>query len=135
MRLIKLYEDFNKISRKLLISEIDDLLVDLTDDGFEWYFPNDGFEWYFPNYSSIEYKNIIISIMPKNGVEENVDFKVDDTMIDCVNTLSDWMKEKYGIASISYILSLCSGIDIKRMEFGEEEFGLSLYEIRIILNL
>jgi hypothetical protein len=73
--------------------------------------------------------------MPKNGVEENVDFKVDDTMIDCVNTLSAWMKEKYGIGSISYILSLCTGIDIKRMEFDEEEFGLLLYEIRIVLNL
>jgi hypothetical protein len=122
---MRLYEDFSKISRKVLISEIDDLLVDLTDLGFEWYFP------YFVSQN----KTIIISIMPKDGVENNVDFKVDDTMIDCMNTLSDWMKEKYGIGSVSYILSLCSGSDIKTKQFAEEEFGLALYEIRIVLNL
>lgn len=117
---MRLYEDFNKISRNVLISEIDDLLVDLTDVGFEWYFPN-----FFID------KHIDISLHNKN--EDN--FKVNDTMIDCVNTLVDWMKEKYGIGSASYILSLCSGSDIKTKQFAEEEFGLALYEIRIVLNL
>lgn len=120
---MRLYEDFSKISRKVLISEIDDLLVDLTDVGFEWYFPNFSFEY------------LLISIMPKNGVENNVDFKVDDTMIDCVATLVDWMREKYGVGSVSYRLSLVTGSDIVTKDFGEDEFGLALYEITIILNL
>ena len=108
-----------------MISEIDDLLVDLTDIGFEWYFP------YFS-----QSKSIIISIMHAEDDDDLlVDFTVDDTMIDCVNTLVDWMKEKYGIGSVSYILSLCSGSDIKTKQFAEEEFGLALYEIRIVLNL
>lgn len=118
---MRLYEDFNKISRKVLITEIDDLLVDLTDVGFEWYFPN----------FSFEYKHIDISLHNKN--EE--DFKVDDSMIDCIATLVDWMCEKYGIKIITYKLSLCSGSDIVTKEFGEDEFGLALYEITIILNL
>jgi hypothetical protein len=118
-----MYENFtgNKISRKVLITEIDDLLVDLTDVGFEWYFPS----------FSFEYKHILISLHNKN--EE--DFKVDDTMIDCVNTLVDWMVEKYGINSVSYKLSLCSGSDIVTKEFSEDEFGLAVFEITIILNL
>lgn len=118
---MRLYEDFNKISRKVLITEIDDLLVDLTDVGFEWYFPN----------FLIEYKHIDISLHNKN----EDDFKVNDTMIDCVATLVDWMREKYGISSVSYKLSLCSGSDIVTKEFAEDEFGLALYEITIILNL
>jgi hypothetical protein len=118
---IKLFEDFNKISRKVLITEIDDLLVDLTDVGFEWYFPN----------FLIEYKHIEIALHNK----DEDDYKIDDTMIDCVNTLVDWMREKYGIGNVSYRLSLCSGSDITTKEFGEEEFGLAIFEIVIILNL
>jgi hypothetical protein len=121
MRVIKLYEDFNKISSNVLISEIDDLLVDLTDLGFEWYFPN----------FLLGYKFIDISISKKN----DDDFKVDDTMIDCVATLVDWMREKYGITKISYKLGLCSGSDIITKEFSEDEFGLAVFEITIILNL
>ena len=56
-------------------------------------------------------------------------------MIDCISTLSDWMKEKYGISSISYKLSLVTGKDIVTKQFAEDEFGLALYEITIILNL
>lgn len=116
-----MYENFtgNKISREVLISEINDLLVDLTDVGFKWYFPN----------FLLEHSYIDISISTNN------DFKVDDTMIDCVATLVDWMKEKYGISSVSYKLSLCSGSDIVTKEFSEDEFGLAVFEITIILNL
>jgi hypothetical protein len=124
---IKMYENFtgNKISRKVLISEIDDLLVDLTDVGFEWYFPN----FFIDNY-------IDISILKDTDESyPGVSFKVDDTMIDCITTLVDWMREKYGISSVSYRLSMVTGSDIVTKEFGEEEFGLALYEITIILNL
>lgn len=123
-----MYENFtgNKISRKVLISEIDDLLVDLTDVGFEWYFPN----------FLIEYKHIEIALHNKDELRANWDdYKIDDTMIDCVNTLVDWIREKYGIGNVSYRLSLCSGSDITTKEFGEEEFGLAIFEITIILNL
>lgn len=122
---IKLFEDFNKISKNVLISEIDDLLVDLTDDRFEWYFPN----FLIDNYIDISIIKDTDESYPGD------DFKVDDTMIDCVTTLVDWMKEKYGISSVSYRLSMVTGKDIVTKEFGEEEFGLALYEITIILNL
>ena len=124
-----MYENFiNKISKEVLISEIDDLLVDLHDLGFEWYFPN-----------FIIDDNIDISILKDTesymGVDFNKsEFKVDDTMIDCVNTLVDWMREKYGISNVSYRLSLTTG-DIITTEFSEDEFGLVVYEITIILNL
>ncbi len=128
-----MYENFtvNKISNLNLSSEIGDLLVDLTDLGFEWYFPN------FIN------NNIHISIL-KDSDESypGVDFKVDNTLVDCVNTLVDWIREKYGISSVSYRLSLVKDIDLKRhtfqvvtKDFGEEELGLLLYEITIILIL
>jgi hypothetical protein len=122
---IKLFEDFNKISKNVLISEIDDLLVDLTDDRFEWYFPN----FFIDNYIDISIIKDTDESYPGD------DFKVDDTMIDCVTTLVDWMREKYGISSVSYRLSMVTGKDIVTKEFGEEEFGLALYEITIILNL
>ena len=121
-----MYENFsgNKISRNVLISEIDDLLVDLIDLGFEWYFPN-------PNWHS--YSEVDICILKAGNYDTS--FKLDDTMIDCISTLSDWMSEKYGISSVSYKLSLVTGKDIVIKEFSEDDFGLSVFEIVIILNL
>jgi len=120
---IKMYENFtgNKISRNVLISEIDDLLVDLTDVGFEWYFPN-------PNWHS--YSEVDICILKAGNYDTS--FKLDDTMIDCISTLSDWMQEKYGISSISYKLSLVTGKDIVIKEFSEDDFGLRVFEIEIL---
>jgi hypothetical protein len=130
--IIKLYEDFvnGNIDKDILTNEINDLLVDLYDLGFEWYFSSRDY-----NNSFVDY--IDISIMPIGGVEYNIEFKIDESIMYCVNTLVDWMKEKYGIndSNFSYKLSLVTLTDIICKEFEEEELGLMVYEIIIMIGL
>lgn len=133
---IKLYEDFkdNKITRYVLIYEIDSLLVELIDDGFEWFFVN--FHPKFRDdslYKKNDTENIEISINKENEDE----FKIDDNIIDHVNTLVDWMYEKYGITKSSYELSLITNghRPIITEDFGEDELGLVVSEITIRLFL
>lgn len=143
---IKLYEDFkdNKITRYVLIDEIDSLLVELIDDGFEWFFVN-----FHPKFRDIDDKKnttVFDSLYKKNDTEnieisinkENEDeFKIDDNIIDHINTLVDWMYEKYGITKSSYELSLITNghRPIITEDFGEDELGLVVSEITIRLFL
>ena len=85
-----MYENFtsNKISRKVLISEIDDLLVDLTDDRFEWYFPNFLIDNYI-DISTITYDNFTDCISEVDSDMDSIATKLEDSgWINCLYHLS-----------------------------------------------